>query len=116
MIYFIKDSGTGSIKIGYTKSLETLKERIKALQIGNPKELTLAGVMFGDQTNEQGIHQRFKHYGLGGEWFNPGSGLLDFIKTETFYPEQHQTPRDLVVPPMAICHLIDIFETPQDQL
>ena len=39
MIYFIRQGKTNLVKIGYTEDQNTLDNRVKVLQTGNPYEL-----------------------------------------------------------------------------
>ena len=67
MIYFIKDSVTQEIKIGYSKRPIN---RVGDLQTGNPRKLILLGHVTGKKTDEGTFHGRFAQHRLeGGEWF-----------------------------------------------
>ena len=68
MIYFItEDNNTEYVKIGYTNNLS---RRLRELQIGNPKKLSVYFVMKGDKQFELELHKTFKDYRGIGEWFN----------------------------------------------
>ena len=73
MIYFIQAGDSGPIKIGRAGSIPT---RIASLQVGNPAELKLLGVL----PEEKDLHYDFADLALRGEWFSPGDRLLQFIK------------------------------------
>jgi hypothetical protein len=69
-------------KIGYTKNKDTLKKRIKQLQIGNPFPLKLEAVVEGSLQQEQQIHKKFKVYSLwhNKEWYRPTQEINNFVK------------------------------------
>lgn len=71
--YFIYD-GYGLVKIG--KALNPEK-RIKELQTGNGRKLTLLGYIDGDQ--ESVLHSQFKPMQSHGEWFRCEPVLADFL-------------------------------------
>ncbi len=66
MIYFIKDTVSQAIKIGYSKSP---KKRVGGLQTGNPHKLVLLGIVAGTEAEETAFHVRFAQYRMEGEWF-----------------------------------------------
>ncbi len=66
MIYFIKDTVSQAIKIGYSKKP---KSRIGGLQTGNPHKLILLGTVTGKEIDEVAFHGRFAQHRLEGEWF-----------------------------------------------
>jgi hypothetical protein len=66
VIYFIKDTVTLAIKIGYSKKPN---ERLGSLQTGNPSKLILLGTIPGNETDEATFHIKFAQYQLEGEWF-----------------------------------------------
>ena len=76
MIYFIQDGSY--IKIGYAKY--SAEERLRSLQIGNPRPLTLVGTMLGDVEDELDLHAKFPDERVRGEWFKASDSLLGFIK------------------------------------
>lgn len=66
MIYFVKDTVSLAIKIGYSK---TPKQRIGGLQTGNPHKLILLGTVKGNEVDEVRYHDQFAAYRMEGEWF-----------------------------------------------
>lgn len=48
--------------------------------MGSAIELILLAVIDGDREVERGLHQRFSHLNIIGEWFRPGNSLMDFIE------------------------------------
>ena len=51
------------------------RKRLPSIQTGNPRELTLHGVIDGDK--EADIHSEFRHLHVRGEWFQADKELLD---------------------------------------
>ncbi len=81
MIYFIQVENNGPIKIGNAKKPE---QRLKTLQIGNPKKLNLIAVIPGGSPLESKIHRDLKDFKRSGEWFNPTTEVLDYIQNIQF--------------------------------
>lgn len=77
MIYFIQDALTCRIKIGYTDG--DPRERLKALQVGNPSALVLLASTVGDKTEEHRLHELFAHVRERGEWFRPIPELIVYL-------------------------------------
>lgn len=77
MIYFMQDSKTHAIKIGY--SAGGGEARRGALQTGNAHPLVLLAEVPGDQAAERDLHDRFHEDRLCGEWFRPSPGLVSYI-------------------------------------
>jgi hypothetical protein len=78
LVYFILDTYSNSVKIGYT-TIKGLKKRLETLQIGTPYELKLLGATWGDKKVEKTIHKRFYSSHIRGEWFHYTKELEDFI-------------------------------------
>jgi hypothetical protein len=66
VIYFIKDTASQAIKIGYSA---TPKKRLAGLQTGNAHKLVLLGSVPGKPDEEQAFHGKFAQHRLEGEWF-----------------------------------------------
>jgi len=77
MVYFVWDSGSNAIKIGFS---EDVLGRLAELQVGNPNALFLLGTIDGDEGTERAIHARFARLRILGEWFRAKQPLLRFIK------------------------------------
>ena len=77
MIYFIQDTATLNIKIGFTKGCP--QARLESLQTGNPSELVLLAILDGERPQEADLHDWFKEYRIAGEWFRPGSEIIRFM-------------------------------------
>ncbi len=86
MIYFIQDTRTLEIKIGYTSG--DAATRLAALQTGNPGELRVLLETPGDYADEAELHRRFAAARGNGEWFRPTPEVLAYMlqaqKTEAF--------------------------------
>ena len=68
-IYFIREKGTGNIKIG---SAVDVDRRLSQLQTGNSDKLEVIDVIEDvSGTVEKEIHDRLSEYRLDGEWFSP---------------------------------------------
>lgn len=75
MIYFIQDSSTLLIKIGYTGASDA-ESRLKQLQTGCPSGLELLCTSEGTQADERELHERFKTFRERGEWFKPAPQVI----------------------------------------
>jgi hypothetical protein len=64
--YLVGAEGSPLVKIGYTST--DPKQRLKALQTGQPMELSLLWSRAGDY--EGALHIRFAEYRVRGEWFD----------------------------------------------
>jgi Meiotically Up-regulated Gene 113 (MUG113) protein len=76
VIYFIRDEGTGFIKIGWARNA---KVRMAELQIGNPRKLTLIGCFKSRHRWEARIHRHFSKNRIRGEWFEGTAELYATI-------------------------------------
>ena len=75
-VYFLKNTSSGNIKIGFTNQL---KPRISALQTATPDRLELLHVIpDGTQETESALHEKFSNLLLSGEWFQ-GAPVLEFV-------------------------------------
>jgi hypothetical protein len=72
--YFIRQGTDGPIKIGKTTDLG---HRFNRLQVGSAVKLNVLRVLLGD--HERALHERFAHLRMHGEWFEPGTDLVEFI-------------------------------------
>jgi hypothetical protein len=82
MIYFIGSSSVKDkpIKIGYSRDMDTLKNRIPSIQTSCPYELQVLCFEEGDINKEKEYHKLFKEYNSYGEWFNPSDEILNKIE------------------------------------
>lgn len=75
-VYFIQSQApTGPIKIGYANNVQS---RLSALQVSTHEELTLLGIVKGDEAVERKYHARFRAYRVSGEWFRCEGRLAEF--------------------------------------
>lgn len=79
MIYFVQRLDGGPIKIGTTIRLSV---RLKQLEATCGHPLKVLGIVDGSFADERALHQRFDYSCVGGEWFQPGPKLLEFIERE----------------------------------
>lgn len=75
-IYAIEEAETENIKIGISYSPE---ERLKLLQTGNPRKLTLIHKFEGTHRTEADIHKKLREFNIKGEWFKPPQGFIDSL-------------------------------------
>ena len=75
-VYFIR-AGDSAIKIG---SAASVTGRLGELQVGNHEELTLLLAVRIELLTERGLHERFAHLRIRGEWFRAAPELLEFIE------------------------------------
>lgn len=76
MIYFVQDSETSYIKIGFS---EEPINRVRQLQTSSPGNLRLLFAMEGTMEDERELHGWFKNSKVRGEWFKPTSDILTHI-------------------------------------
>lgn len=78
MIYFIRDTGTGHIKIGFS---DTPWARLSQIQTHCPSPVEMLGVIEGDRTRESAIHAVFSDLPRRGEWFCDSGDIAATIET-----------------------------------
>ena len=69
-VYFIENTETGRIKVGFTTG--SITTRLATLQTGSDCELRLLGSVVADPragTTEVQLHRRFSRWRHRGEWF-----------------------------------------------
>jgi len=77
VIYFIENTDSGEIKIGYSRNPMA---RLRALQTATCAPLELLKVVEGDVSLERALHEKFRGGRRRGEWFDPTVGLLTYIQ------------------------------------
>lgn len=82
MIYFIQNTETKHIKIGYS---DNVRRRLSDLQVTSPHELSILTICEGDIELEKELHNKFNDYYVRGEWFNPSEELISYINEFTPY-------------------------------
>jgi hypothetical protein len=87
MIYFIQDTVTRAIKIGYSTNPQ---KRLKHLQNSNQNKLVLLYAMHGELEHEAELLQRFDKFKLEGEWFKPeiAGAVSQIIAADKLNPRQ----------------------------
>lgn len=78
MIYFLRNTDNGHIKIGFTEK-DDADVRRDQCQTGNSGPLVVLATMPGGRNEERAMHMKFAAYGLEGEWFLPHPELLAII-------------------------------------
>jgi len=69
IVYFIKDSNSGYIKIGRTNG--DIEGRLSQLQVGNPNELSVVKTIECDShVMEKQLHEQYAAHHIRGEWFD----------------------------------------------
>jgi integrase len=76
VIYFIQNTRTKSIKVGYALDPE---KRLRHLQVASADPLVLLGVVPGEVADEKRLQRKFMDHQERGEWFRPGADLVAFI-------------------------------------
>ncbi|RAK51612.1 GIY-YIG nuclease family protein [Phenylobacterium soli] len=76
MIYVIRDSLSGYVKIGYAADPW---RRLAKIQSDTPGEVRLVVSEEGDEEREAELHQQFAHCRTRGEWFAPDAALEAYI-------------------------------------
>lgn len=83
MIYFVRGTRSGMVKIGST---ENLKARMRSLRTASPEPLEVLAVVPGGLSEERALHDRFAEHRAVGEWFHPRRELLAFVEKLTRDP------------------------------
>lgn len=79
VVYVVRCSVTGAVKIGCTAKLE---RRLRSLQNSSATRLELLATMRGGETVEGRLHRRYAEYRLHGEWFQLPTEILDALRKE----------------------------------
>ena len=85
-VYFIEDSATGAVKIGYATNVQ---KRLSGMQVGSGSELKVLGELktpsqIKAAAIEKGLHRALRKHAIRGEWFAPCAmlgSILDTIHT-----------------------------------
>jgi hypothetical protein len=91
VIYFIKETVTQAIKIGFSTKP---KRRLSGLQTANPYKLILLGTVSGNTDDETSFHGRFAKFRLEGEWFK-GDIIEEVLSIIAAHKEQKEQARQL---------------------
>lgn len=84
-VYFI--GFDNYIKIGRSSNVA---RRIYGLQTGFPTPLIIYLILTDPEVSELGMHRKFKHLRLQGEWFKKTKELtdyIDYLRSELIFPE-----------------------------
>ncbi|MGD2218392.1 MAG: GIY-YIG nuclease family protein [Gemmatimonadales bacterium] len=87
IVYFVQDTAGGEIKVGVARKRQ-LRKRIGKLQLGNPSELKLLGVIPARNAGElqRELHTSFSDAHIRGEWFRSTPDLLAYIRQRAVMP------------------------------
>ncbi|MDB5445652.1 MAG: hypothetical protein JWQ97_969 [Phenylobacterium sp.] len=85
MIYFVKDTLSGFIKIGFSDNPGL---RLVKMQADCPGELVLQGMCEGDRAAEAALHRRYAHLHQRGEWFRPDAELAAHVEAVAVAPRE----------------------------
>jgi hypothetical protein len=93
VIYFVQPRGRPFVKIGYARCVRL---RVDDLQMGNPDELVVLGVIPGSPATEAAIQERFAHLHVRGELFHLTGEVRLFVrdKAEAYRPDVHDPHAD----------------------
>lgn len=89
-VYFVRNTGTGAIKIGRTK--QDVAFRIRELQTGSSAPLELILAIPGDSAREISLQKELAQYRIGGEWFTPHEDVLGVINRERKFLASNTQP------------------------
>lgn len=73
MIYFLRASNGGPVKIGFTNNL---KRRMIAYRTHNPEEVIVIRTIDGDRLTEKWLHKEFSELRIRTEWFTFTESML----------------------------------------
>jgi hypothetical protein len=76
LIYFIRDTETTHVKIGYSADP---RKRFQQLQCATSHRLEMVGTAPGDKRREKELHREAAPFHVRGEWFRANRGLLDLM-------------------------------------
>ena len=96
-VYFIQEGkgNHGHIKIGKSRNVN---ERLKSLQTGNPRKLTLMASIRCKTANdayrlEKKLHKKFKSHHVRGEWFSGMIRLNSIQEAFEIEPDNYEKDR-----------------------
>lgn len=75
-VYFVQDSLTGYIKIGFSSDPWA---RLSQIQVHNAGQCAIIALEDGDEDCEADLHARFAEHRLRGEWFLPANEIMEHI-------------------------------------
>ena len=92
-VYFIEDTATGHIKIGFSRDPE---KRFQHLRCGTDSELVLLAGIPGSFKKERSLHQYFAVGRVTGEWYQKSDDLYELIAMAA-EKERQRISRQLLV-------------------
>lgn len=76
MIYVIRDTLSGHVKIGLSGSPWI---RFAKMRVDCPGELSMRAILPGERAAEQALHRQFSPFRLRGEWFRCEGALAEWV-------------------------------------
>jgi hypothetical protein len=75
-VYFVHDRSVKALKVGFSRNV---KNRLCAIQCGNPNEIVLLGSIEGATQLESVLHRFLSPFHRKGEWFKANPTVLKFV-------------------------------------
>ena len=75
-VYFVREEGSGAIKIGTSVRV---RDRFNMIKSDNPNEVVLLAQIHGGRRVESILHTQFEYARIRGEWFRPVDPLVTFV-------------------------------------
>jgi hypothetical protein len=87
VVYFIRDPRGGEIKIGLAQR-SRLQQRSELMQLGNPGELELLGLIPARNSAAlvRELRAAFSDAQIRGDWYEPIPELLEYIRSRAVTP------------------------------
>lgn len=105
MIYFVRDIGSGLVKIGFS---DKPWRRLCEIRTHCPGEASMWAIISGDRAEEARLHVLFAESRVRGEWFLPDGPISAFVEDAiasgatvprtppAATPEDATTPREMI--------------------
>jgi hypothetical protein len=86
-VYFVQDPRDGAIRIGLARR-KRLQKQLELLQLGNPGELELLGVIPARNASAlmRELRAAFSDGKIRGEWYKPLPDLRGYIRSRAIMP------------------------------
>jgi len=90
VVYFAQDSRSGEVHIGLA-AYRKLDKHIEQLQVGNPSELKLLGIIQARNAAAlvRELRATFSDARVRGTWFRPIPDLMDYIQQRSVRTARH---------------------------
>lgn len=90
-VYFLHESDTGRLKIGYSGNLKT---RMNSAKTDNSHDLVLLGTLPGGRRAERAVQDLFRAYSIKREWFRAEEEVLSAVRRMLVRGGSPQTVED----------------------